>query len=382
MRRIICCVAAIAASASGLFAQNFTGTWQGALKIPQAPNGEFRIVLKIASAEKDALTGEFYAIDGNPTPVKAESVKASGQEIKINVPALNGSYAGTLSADGNTISGTLNQGELRPLNFVKAKADTAWTIPEPPPPPKLMDPNAKPKFEVATIKPADPNRPGWTIGINQSGMLNTHNTTLADLIKFAYDLHPRQVVNTPTWFESDKFDVTAKPDTPGMPSLPQARAMMQQLIVDRFGLKFHNDKRELQAYAITVTKGGEKIKKEENSNLPLPSFGGMPQRGFNIRNATMTEFASVMQAQFMDMPVVDQTNLGDTRYTFILKFTPDPFMSPFGGAAPAGPPPAADPDAPPDIYAAMEQQLGLHMQKMRTSVPVMAIDNIQKPSEN
>jgi uncharacterized protein (TIGR03435 family) len=157
--------------------------------------------------------------------------------------------------------------------------------------------------------------------------------------------------------------------------------MMQQLIVDRFGLKFHNDKRELQAYAITVTKGGEKIKKEQNETLPLPGFGGMPQRGFNIHNATMTEFASVMQAQFMDMPVVDQTNLGDTRYTFILKFTPDPFMSPFGGAAPAGPP-AADPDAPPDIYAAMEQQLGLHMQKMRTNVPVMAIDNIQKPSEN
>jgi uncharacterized protein (TIGR03435 family) len=162
------------------------------------------------------------------------------------------------------------------------------------------------------------------------------------------------------------------------------RVMVQQLIVDRFGLKFHNDKRELQAYAITVAKGGEKIKKEENTSLPLPGFGGLPQRGFNIRNATMTEFASVMQAQFMDLPVVDQTNLGDTRYTFIVKFTPDPGMRPFGGAAtPApGPPPAPDPDAPPDIFAAMEQQLGLQMQKMRTNVPVMVIDNIAKPSEN
>jgi uncharacterized protein (TIGR03435 family) len=59
-------------------------------------------------------------------------------------------------------------------------------------------------------------------------------------------------------------------------------------------------------------------------------------------------------------------------------------MRPFGGAAtPApGPPPAPDPDAPPDIFAAMEQQLGLQMQKMRTNVPVMVIDNIAKPSEN
>ena len=151
-----------------------------------------------------------------------------------------------------------------PLNLVKATATTAWAIPEPPPPPKLMDPNAKPQFEVATIKPSDPNRPGWGIGINPSGMLSTLNTTLADLIKFGYDLHPKQVVNAPAWFDTEKFDLSAKPDTPGMPSLPQMRAMMQQLIVDRFGLKFHNDKRELQAYAITVAKGGEKIKKEEN----------------------------------------------------------------------------------------------------------------------
>jgi uncharacterized protein (TIGR03435 family) len=382
MRKLICCVAALAGSATGLFAQSFTGTWQGGLKIPQAPNGELRIVIKIEASEKDKLTAEFYSIDQNPTPLKAESVKTSGQGIKINIPTLNGTYEGTLSNDGNTINGTWSQGQPLPLNLVKATPTTAWTIPEPPPPPKLMDANAKPQFEVATIKPSDPNRPGWGIGINPSGMLNTLNTTLADLIKFAFDLHPRQVVNAPTWFDTEKFDVTAKPDTPGMASLPQMRAMMRQLIVDRFGLKFNNDKRELQAYGITVAKGGEKIKKEENASLPLPGFGGVPQRGFNVRNATIAEFASVIQAQFMDLPVVDQTDLGDTRYTFVLKFTPDPGMRPFGGAAPPGPPPVPDADAPPDIYAAMEQQLGLRMQKTRTTVPVMVIDKIEKPSEN
>src|SRR5262249_12371318 len=152
---------------------------------------------------------------------------------------------------------------------------------------------------------------------------------------------------------------------PGMASLPQMRVMVQKLITDRFGLKFHDDKREMQAYAITVAKGGEKIKKEENIKVPLPGFGGIPQRGFNIRNATIAEFGSVLQAQFMDLPVVDQTNLGDTRYTFVLKFTPDPFMRPFGGAAPPTPPAAPDADAPPDIYSAMDQQLGLHFQKTR-----------------
>jgi len=130
-------------------------------------------------------------------------------------------------------------------------------------------------------------------------------------------------------------------------------------------------------------KGGEKIKKEENVALPLPGYGGLPQRGFNARNTTIAEFGSILQAQFMDLPVVDQTNLGDTRYSFIVKFTPDPSMRPFGGATPPpGAPPVPADDAPPDLYAAMEQQLGLHLQKTRTNVPVMVIDKIEKPSEN
>jgi uncharacterized protein (TIGR03435 family) len=382
MRRLIWCVVVLIGSASGLFAQSFRGTWQGALKVPQARNGELRIVIKIEPTEKDTLGAEFYSIDQNPTPLKADSVTTNGAGIKITIPTVNGTYEGTLSPDGNTITGTWTQGQATPLSLARATANTAWVIPEPPPPPKMMDPNAKPQFEVATIKPSDPNRPGWGIGVNPSGMINTLNTTLADLIKFCYDLHPKQVVNAPSWFDTEKFDVSAKPDTPGMPSLPQMRAMMQQLIVDRFGLKFHNDKRELQAYAVAVAKGGEKIKKEANITLPLPGFGGVPQRGFNVRNATIAEFASVMQAQFMDLPVVDETNLGNTRYTFVLKFTPDPFMRPFGGAAPAVQPPATDVDAPPDLYSAMEQQLGLRMQKTRTNVPVMVIDKVEKPSEN
>ena len=96
MRRLICCVVALAGSASGLFAQSFTGTWQGGLKIPQARNGELRIVIKIEATEKDQLAAEFYSIDQNPTPIKAESLKTSCQGIKINIPTLNGTYEGTV----------------------------------------------------------------------------------------------------------------------------------------------------------------------------------------------------------------------------------------------------------------------------------------------
>jgi uncharacterized protein (TIGR03435 family) len=371
-----------ALSGSALLAQSLKGTWQG---VGQVNGTSYRVVVKFSITDADAFKGVMYpSIDQSGISIPMGAITVQGSGVKFTVPPINGNYEGRVSGDGNTIAGTWSIGDTHvALNFARATPQSEWTIPEPPPPPKMMDPNAKPEFEVSTIKPSDPNKPGWSLLVNPSGMLNTHNTTLADLIKFGYDLHPKQVIGAPAWFDSDRFDVEAKPSVGGMPSINQLKLMLQKLLADRFSLLFHKETKELSAYTITVAKGGEKIKKEETANIPLPGFGGPPQRGFNIRNATMAEFASVLQAQFMDLPVVDHTGLGDTRYTFILKFTPDPGMRPFGGGLP--PPEAApatpDPDAPPDLYAAMEQ-LGLHLQKTKAPVDVMAIDKIEKPSPN
>jgi uncharacterized protein (TIGR03435 family) len=385
MKKLFWMLAFSACAGGTLFAQSFPGTWQGALKIPQAPNGELRIVIKISTTPADKLAADFYSIDQRTPAIPSTSLTANGSALKMTIERLNGTYEGRMSADGKTIAGTwTQQGNAFPLELTRATPETAWTIPEPPPPPKMMDANAKPEFEVATIKPSDPNRPGWGITVNPSGVFRTLNTTLNDLIKFAYDVHPKQVVGLPAWADSEKFDIEGKPDTPGMPSVNQMKLMLQKLLADRFSLTSHKDKKELSAYAITVAKSGVKIKKEENSTIPVPGFGGLPQRGFNARNATLAEFASVMQGQFMDLPVIDQTGLGDTRYTFIVKFTPDPGMRPFGGA---GAPPeaqaaATDPEAPPDLFSAMEQQLGLRMQKTKAAVEAMVIDKVEKPSGN
>jgi uncharacterized protein (TIGR03435 family) len=377
-------LAALAALQSGvLFAQTLTGTWQGALKVPQAPNGELRIVVKISISEGDKLKADLYSIDQQTPAIPANAVSLSGSTFKMAITALSGNFEGKLSADEKSIVGTWTQGMPLPLTLVKTTPETAWTIPEPPPPPKMMDEKAKPQFEVATIKPSDPNRRGWGINLDRSGQLHTLNTNLSDLIKFAYDLHPKQVIGAPAWVDSEKFDVLAKPDLPGLPSVDQMKIMMRKLIEDRFSLKFHHDKKELSVYAITVAKGGEKIKKDDTTTVPIPGFFGRPQSGFNVHNATIAEFASVMQAQFMEQPVVDQTGLGDTRYDFVLKFTPDPSQSTgFGGQPAAGPAPVPDADAPPDLFLAMQQQLGLKMGTTKAPVDVMVIDKIDKPSEN
>src|ERR1700755_1321852 len=111
MKKLQLIFALAALNAGALFGQTFTGTWQGALKFPQAPNGELRTVIKISTTAGDKLAAQFYSIDQNPTPLSANSVTATGSTVRIVLQSMNATYEGKLSADGNTITGTMTQGE-------------------------------------------------------------------------------------------------------------------------------------------------------------------------------------------------------------------------------------------------------------------------------
>jgi uncharacterized protein (TIGR03435 family) len=378
MKTLMLWVIALAAWPGGLFAQNVTGTWQGTLK-PGAR--DLRTVMKI-SLEDDKLKAVLYSIDQGGQPVPASAIAQNGSTVKMTFAAIGGDYEGKISGDGNSITGTWTQGAPLPLNLTRATAETAWAIPEPPPPPKMMPADARPEFEVATIKPSKPEE-RFSLLVNRSGIMNTTATSLSDLIKFAYDVHPRQISGGASWMESEKFDVTGKPDTSGIPNVNQLKLMVQKLLADRFALTFHREKKELSVYAITIAKGGPKITKEESNPAGLPGYGGPPLRGFNVRNSTIAEFASIMQANFLEQPVVDQTGLGTTRYDFILKWTPDPSQRGLGGPGPEpNAAPAPDADAPPDLFTAFQQQLGLRLQTAKAPVDVLIIDHVEQPSAN
>src|SRR5262249_27892065 len=219
MRKLISFMIGLAVfSGDALFAQNFNGTWQGTLKIPR----ELRIVIKISVGADDKLKAELYSIDQQSPAIPASQISRDVSTLKMTVVAIGGSYEGKLSADGSTITGTFTQGAAQPLNLVRATPETAWAIPEPLPPPKTMAADANPGFEVSTIKPAKPEG-RFSITVNRSAMLNTTSTSLRDLMQFAYDLHPRQITGGPAWLESDKYDITAKPDTEGIPNVNQLK---------------------------------------------------------------------------------------------------------------------------------------------------------------
>jgi uncharacterized protein (TIGR03435 family) len=369
-----------ALAAAALHAQNITGTWQGTLK---AGPRELRTVYKI-SLEDDKLKAVMYVIDQGGQPINASSITQDGPAIKVKVAQIGGTYDGKLSADGNSITGTWEQvGMTFPLNLERATPQTEWAIPEPLPPPKVMPADAKPSFEVSTIKPAKPGR-GFSLLVNRSGMMNTTGTSLSDLIKFAYDVHPRQITKGPAWLETEKFDITAKPDTPGIPNGAQLKAMVQKMLTERFELAFHREQKELSVYAITIAKGGSKLTKSE-SPANLPGFG-MPPGRLMVQNATMEELAHVLQSNLLDQPVVDQTGLGATRYNLMLQYTPDASQrAQLAALGPGGAPPtpaATDPDAPPDLFTAFQQQGGLRLESTKASVDVLVIDKAEKPSDN
>ncbi len=376
MKKLMLWMMALAAlQGSALQAQNITGNWQGTLQV--GPR-KVRLLFKIA-LEDDKLKGTLYTVD-QPSPPIATTITRDGSTVKMTIPSMAGTYEGKLSADGNSIAGTFTQGAQLPLNLARATPDTAWAIPEAPPPPKRMAPDANPAFEVATIRPSDPAHPEQIITLRGAEVITT-NVTVHALINLAYWLHPKQLTGGPAWTESDKFDMAGKPDAPGQPNVDQMKLMIQKLLADRFQLKFHFEKRELQVYAVRLAKTGANITKSQDDPNGIPGWGFRRSPSGMImafRNSPMSQFTAVLQNS-MDRPVVDQTGLSE-RYDFTLNFTPDPAQAALLGGPPT---PAGDnPDAAPDLFAAFQQQLGLKLEPTRAPVEVMVIDKVEKPSEN
>jgi uncharacterized protein (TIGR03435 family) len=372
--RAVWTTALAALSIGVLLAQDMVGTWQGTLKNPKGK--ELKLVGKISRAANEKLAATFYSIDQGGQPINAGSVTQQGSDIKIDIPAIGGTYEGKLSGDGNALTGTWNQGLPMPLNMVRATPATAWEIPEPLPPPKIMSADVDPSFEVATIKPANPDRPGMSILVNRTGMFTTTNTALKDLMIFAYGIHPGQLQGLPAWAESEKYDITGKPDHEGIGNDTQIRSMMKKLLAERFGLAFHREKKELAAYTLTIGKGGPKLSVNQDGGN-LPGFGGRGPGSIGVRNSTMEQFAGFLQARIVDRPVVDKTGL-TAKYDFTLTWRPDQL----GPQPPNAPPPPADLESRPDIFTAMQEQLGLQFKAERTPVEVLVVDKASKPSDN
>jgi len=358
--------------------KDIVATWQGTLHAGR----DLRIVAKITKDDKGAYKANFYSIDQGGQALPADGVTLDGSTVKFKINMIGGSYEGKLSSDGKTIDGSWSQGPTPlPLALARTTPETEWAIPTPPPPTPPMKADADPSLEVATIKPSDPSRQGKGFGFRGSRFV-TINTNMNDLIAFAYGLHSKQIVGAPDWFGTQLYDIDGKPDAPGQPNLKQMGIMVQKLLADRCNLKFHHETRELNVYAIRVAAGGPKMTKTTAGPDDPQGFGFRGLGDLVVRNMNMAEFASWMQSGVMDKPVVDQTGLKD-KYDFTLKWTPDDSQfQQFRGSVNINTPPNNDPNAPPSLYTAVQETLGLKIEATKAQDDVIVIDHVEKPSEN
>ncbi|HEX4038404.1 MAG TPA: M56 family metallopeptidase [Acidobacteriaceae bacterium] len=351
------------------------GPWQGTLRTPDGHT--LRLVLKLARDEKGALSGTLYSIDQNGPPIPADSVTLAGETLRFVINLLGFTYAGKLSADGNSISGAVRQnGSSFPVVLERTTPETAWAIPAPLRTMPPMAADAKPGVEVATIKPCPPDAPRTAITF-RGGEIVIERMSLNDLIEYVYDVHEKQILRGPGWMGTEKWDIEAKPDTPGSPDGAQFRMVLQQLLADRFALHFHQDKREMAAYVLTVSRDGAKLTKNAESS-GRPRYVEGPGGLIRMSNATMGDLTELLQGTVLDRPVVDHTGLTG-HWDFVLRWLVDETQ--FGGQL--KPPPADDPAASlPPLFTAMQEQLGLKLESQKMDVPVMVIDRVDQPSPN
>ncbi len=262
----------------------------------------------------------------------------------------------------------------------------------------------RPKFEVASIKPSKSGNQGTYLRTLPGGLYRA-TVPLRALIASSYlnEFPPkgRLIFGGPGWIDTELFDVEARAE--GNPGTEQMHLMVQSLLEDRFKLVMHHETRQIPIYELVVAKvgktgpqltphSGEAKCTDTASGKPLsqpgpgeampaycngffmnPRPGDLRETGNNITMDKLGQFLS----QSVDRMVVDRTGL-KWAFDFALEFAPE-----FGpGSQPGVTATASDPSAPPSLFTALQEQLGLKLESTKSPVDVLVIDSVEKPSEN
>ncbi|CAN5477344.1 hypothetical protein BH10ACI4_BH10ACI4_17410 [soil metagenome] len=350
-----------------LVAQTIVGTWQGTLPVAKDP----RVVLKITKADDGSLRGGVSWLEPVTSGLPFSSVTFVAPELNVSVDAASITYKGQMNADGSSLVGVWAQGkQTYPLTFFLATPETRWKnggaggiAP--------MAATADPTFEVATIKPSAPDAKSRFFAL-ESRHFAARNSTVSELIRFAYHLRPRQIEGGPSWMDEAKFDIAAEPDTEGMPSEAQDRLMLRKLLADRFQLQVHTVQKVFPVYALTVENGPPKISPSDpsvNSRLRIltkPKGDGdmLVQFVYN----TMPDFSDLLMNFIRDRHIVDETAI--------------PGVFDFAVSVPISALQSTDENETANAVMRAVQSIGFKLSPKKTPIDVLEIDHLEKPSAN
>jgi uncharacterized protein (TIGR03435 family) len=245
-------------------------------------------------------------------------------------------------------------------------------------------------FEVASIKPSTSVERLSGIQRQPGGRVTITNMTLRTLITFAYKITGYQLLGGPAWADRDTFDILARMNgnptwgTPGSDFPDPAQEAMQLLLADRFKLKTHRERREMDVYALvlatpaapgpglTPSKNDCKALAEQarQGKTPPPAAGVGPTPCSILGTVGRIAFDGFGMPQIANMLigqagriVVDRTGLSGN-WQFILTFAPEG---------------VTDSNVP-SLFTALREQLGLKLESTRAPVDVLVIDSVERPT--
>jgi uncharacterized protein (TIGR03435 family) len=256
----------------------------------------------------------------------------------------------------------------------------------------------RPRFDAASVKLNKSGGPART-QFQPGGRFIATNSSLRNLIFIAYQPGIRRTIADPALDRvlSESFDVEA--NAASDPTREQRALLLQSLLADRFKLVAHFETRPIPVYALVLAnpgKTGPGLKPHSDDvkcipvgpqqqgfgDFPTPWCGGMrmapiPGRVRQIGNKVTADTFANLLALSVDRVVVDRTGLSgffDSDFQYAFTQTQ--------GAVPQPSVEASDPSAPPSIFTAMQEQLGLKLEARTEPVYVLVIDHVEEPSEN
>ena len=241
--------------------------------------------------------------------------------------------------------------------------------------------DAGPAFEVASLKRTKPLlTPTFFQAANDR--LSIGNVPLRMLLQLAYDVDPQQVVGGPDWVDFERYDITARAARPFAPP-GQWRAMLRALLIERFQLKVQRETRPAQVLALVLARAdgrlGDGLRRATTSCEELTDPSSPPGDDpcgllaanrasvtgrMAVRGLTIDVLARLLRSE-VGQQVRDETELSGV-FDWELAFAPRQSSS-------------SDTD-PTSMFTAVQEQLGLALKARRSTLDVIVIDHVERPS--
>jgi uncharacterized protein (TIGR03435 family) len=224
------------------------------------------------------------------------------------------------------------------------------------------------EFEVASVKESPGLENGGTMRLMPGGGITARHLPARNYITIAFDLQPFQLAGVPDWTRNSYYDITAKPA--GSSTREQTFAMLRALLTERFKLAFHRENRQVDGFALVRARSdrlGPNLQasavdcEKQSATVPRCRQGGITTNTFKAVGSPMWSLMQVVIAQ-VGAPISDDTHLTGA-FDMDLRWSND----------------VAPSDDLRSIFTALEEQLGLKLERRRVSAEIFVIDRIERP---